>query len=296
MSFQQLTYLLEVHKAGSFSQAAKNLFITQSAISNAIIGLEKEIGAPLFLRSQYGLAPTPRGEEVIHQAERIFECMQKITEKETACKKSVRIGSSNYPAVANAYVRLLKEYPNKTDVEFSLRDTRAGSLMKNVIVNEMDIAIYAKLTSYSSSNKESIEQQGLYYEELATIPSVIVIGPKHPLYHKEVVEMGDLRQYPMMDGSKTGICSAKTLSAYIPYSRSNLIIASSYHARRKILEDGLAYQVTFLPAEKDRVKEFRYIPIKGLSHTLYYITNPTRPRCEELERFIEILKEEIVIS
>ena len=38
MTFQQLQYLLEVHKAGSFSQAAKNLYITQSAISNAIIG------------------------------------------------------------------------------------------------------------------------------------------------------------------------------------------------------------------------------------------------------------------
>ena len=68
MTIQQLTYLLEVHKAGSFSIAAKNLYITQSAISNAIIGLEKEIGSPIFVRSKKGLIPTPRVIDVITQA------------------------------------------------------------------------------------------------------------------------------------------------------------------------------------------------------------------------------------
>ena len=63
MTIQQLTYLLEVYKAGSFSVAAKNLFITQSAISNAVIALEKEIDSPIFIRSKKGLVPTNRNPE-----------------------------------------------------------------------------------------------------------------------------------------------------------------------------------------------------------------------------------------
>ena len=121
MTFQQLQYLLEVHKAGSFSQAAKNLYITQSAISNAIIGLEKEVGSPLFIRSQYGLAPTPRGEEVLRHAERICDSMRQITSKKATHKKAVRVGCGNYPPVANAYIRLLKETNTERILNFLSR-------------------------------------------------------------------------------------------------------------------------------------------------------------------------------
>ena len=40
MTIQQLSYLLEVHQTGSFSAAAKNLIISQSAVSNAVLTLE----------------------------------------------------------------------------------------------------------------------------------------------------------------------------------------------------------------------------------------------------------------
>jgi len=293
MTFQQLQYLLEVRKAGSFSQAAKNLYVTQSAISNAIIGLEKEVGAPLFIRSQYGLALTPRGEEVVRHAERICDSMQQIISTEAVHKKAVRIGCGEFPPVANAYIRILKEYQDKNNVELSLQNALEGSFVKRVLNNELDIAFYFKLTSYSEGTRESLEQEGLEYEEYAILPAVVCIGPKHPLYDKEVIQMKDFRPYPLLDTSKSGVCNAKILSAYLPVSKNNLVIARGHTPRRKILEEGLAYQIAHLPAKKDRVPGFRYIPIEGLSHTFYAITNPKYPRTPELERFIQLVKEEI---
>ena len=49
MTFQQLQYLLEVNRTGSFTTAAKNLFVTQSSVSNAITSLEKEYVATIKL-------------------------------------------------------------------------------------------------------------------------------------------------------------------------------------------------------------------------------------------------------
>ena len=293
MTFQQLQYLLEVKNAGSFSQAAKNLFITQSAISNAIIGLEKEIGEPVFIRSQYGLVLTPRGKEVIRYAEQICENMQKITNSKPVQKKTLRIGCGNYPPVASAYIKMLREYQQHPDVELSLEDSRLGSFVKRVVNNELDIAFYFKLTSYSEGTKKSLEQEGLEYEEYAVLPATVCIGPKHPLYGKETIQMNDFRPYPLLDTSKSGVSNARILSAFIPVSKNNLVIASGFTARRKILEEGLAYQITHMPAEKDRIPGFRYIPIEGLSHTFYSITNPKIPRSQELTQFIEYLKEEI---
>lgn len=293
MTFQQLNYFIEVHKAGSFSQAAKNLYITQSAISNAIIGLEKEIGEPIFVRSQYGLSLTPRGEDVLRHAERICESMQKITNSKPVQKKCLRIGCGNYPPVARAYIRMLREYQGRPDVELSLEDSRFGSFVKRVVNNELDIAFYFKLTSYSEGTKESLEQEGLEYEEYAVLPSAVCIGPKHPLYNKEDIQMSDFRPYPLLDTSKSGVSNARILSAFIPVSKSNLVIVSGFTVRRKVLEEGLAYQITHLCAEKDRVPGFRYIPIEGLSHTFYSITNPKMPHSQELQQFIAYLKEEI---
>ena len=293
MTFQQLQYLIEVHKAGSFSQAAKNLYITQSAISNAIIGLEKEIGSPLFIRSQYGLAPTPRGEEVIRHAEQICSSMQQITSKKATHKKAVRVGCGNFTPVADAYVRFLKENLGRTDIEFSIQDTRTEGFIKALLNYEIDIAFYFKLTSYSQGTQKSIEDEGLCYEELVTLPAAVSFSPKHPLYNKETVEIKDLRPYPLLDSSKNGVSNARILCAYLPVSKDNLVIARGYTNRQRILEEGLAYKLSHLPPLNKRNDNFRYIPVDGLSYTFYSVTNPKYPRSTELKRFIELVKEEI---
>ena len=293
MTLQQLQYLLEVNRAGSFSQAAKNLYITQSAISNAIIGLEKEIGTPLFIRSQYGLALTPRGEEVIRHAERICDSMQQIASQEVNHKKALRVGCGSYPPVTDAYIQMLKENADRKDIDFSIQDSKAIGFVKALLNYEMDIAFYFKLTSYSQGTQKAIEDEGLCYEELTTLPAAVSFSTKHPLYHQEVVQMKDLRPYPMLDSSKSGVCNARILCAYVPVSKDNLVIARGYSHRQKILQEGLAYQITHLPSEKDRKPEFRYIPVEGLSYTFYSITNPKYPRSPELERFIALVKEKI---
>jgi DNA-binding transcriptional LysR family regulator len=56
---------LEIHRTGSVTQAAKNLFVTQSSVSIALSALEKELGFPIFIRSKKGLTPTPRGATII---------------------------------------------------------------------------------------------------------------------------------------------------------------------------------------------------------------------------------------
>ena len=56
MTFQQLSYLLEVERTRSFSLAAKNLFVAQSTVSNAISALEAELNCRIFIRSGQGLS------------------------------------------------------------------------------------------------------------------------------------------------------------------------------------------------------------------------------------------------
>ena len=53
-----------MHEAGSISRAAERMACTQAAMSMRLKAIETEIGAALFLRTQQGLEPTPRGAEL----------------------------------------------------------------------------------------------------------------------------------------------------------------------------------------------------------------------------------------
>ena len=52
-------------RAGSFSRAARELAVTQSAVSRQVQQLERSLGAPLFVRHKVGLRLTPEGEALL---------------------------------------------------------------------------------------------------------------------------------------------------------------------------------------------------------------------------------------
>ncbi|MFI9626845.1 LysR family transcriptional regulator [Streptomyces sp. NPDC052042] len=61
MDFRQIQYFKAVVEAGSVSQAAKNLNMTQPPVSHAIAKLESELGVRLLERTAKGVHPTPAG-------------------------------------------------------------------------------------------------------------------------------------------------------------------------------------------------------------------------------------------
>ena len=78
MTFQQLTYVVEVSKCGSINKAAHNLFLSQSGISTAIRDLEDELGVHFFNRSNRGVEFTPEGEEFVSYAVSLLEQKSRI--------------------------------------------------------------------------------------------------------------------------------------------------------------------------------------------------------------------------
>ena len=64
MDFKELESFVEIAKVKSFSTAAKNLFLTQPALSNQIAKLEKELGTALFERNNNKTEFTPAGNNI----------------------------------------------------------------------------------------------------------------------------------------------------------------------------------------------------------------------------------------
>ena len=73
MELRQLKYFVEVGRLGSFSQASKTLFITQSTISQQIKKLEEELGVDLLTRDTRHVTLSDYGEQFYPCAVRVLE-------------------------------------------------------------------------------------------------------------------------------------------------------------------------------------------------------------------------------
>ena len=103
----------------SFSEASKQLFISQSAVSQSIKTLEKKLNQPLFIRSTKKVQLTPEGEILLRHIEPAMNLIQKgenqLLEAHTLNGGQLRIGASD--TICRYYLvpylkRFHQEYPN----------------------------------------------------------------------------------------------------------------------------------------------------------------------------------------
>ena len=73
MTLQQLRYIITTAQKGTISEAAKELFISQPSLSNAIKELEKELGIVIFSRTNKGIVISDEGLEFLGYARQVVE-------------------------------------------------------------------------------------------------------------------------------------------------------------------------------------------------------------------------------
>lgn len=84
MTVQQLKYVVAVAEAGSITEAARQLFLSQPSLSSAIKELEGEIGRPLFLRGRTGITLTREGMEFLGYARQVLRQMEVLEDRYVA--------------------------------------------------------------------------------------------------------------------------------------------------------------------------------------------------------------------
>lgn len=95
---EQLTVFIQVAESGSFSKAAEKLFVTPTAVMKQINSLEKQVGMPLFIRTNHGVELTEAGTSFSKDAEFILQYFQEtlLRTRQTSHvgKHVIRVGTS----------------------------------------------------------------------------------------------------------------------------------------------------------------------------------------------------------
>lgn len=145
MRLDDFKYVSEVAKHHSFSKAAKTLFISQPALSKAVMKLENELGIELFKRDHTSVNLTPAGAAFLIQANQILEMTndleQKMNEFAAAKVITLRIGSSQF--YIKYFFPHIIPYFNKLFPNINIKITEGVSdLTENFLLNgDLDLAI-----------------------------------------------------------------------------------------------------------------------------------------------------------
>ncbi|WP_297418916.1 LysR family transcriptional regulator [Clostridium sp.] len=93
-----LNAFIQVAESGSFSKAAEKLFVSPTAVMKQINSLEKQVGVPLFLRTNHGVELTEAGKSFNNDAEFILqyfqEALQRTRQTSHVGKHAIRVGTS----------------------------------------------------------------------------------------------------------------------------------------------------------------------------------------------------------
>ncbi len=194
MNIIQLQAFCEVIRTGSVSEAARNLFRTQPAISASISSLEKNLGHQLFSRIGGRLQPVP---EALYLYEEAKEILNRLNQVEQTLKsvRNLESGTIRIVAMPGPSTFLLPDYigqfvENRDKVKVTLITRNSLQVQQLVSVQQYDVGL-ADLGVIGSFQSPLIQYHTIRLE------CVCAIAANDPLAQKKKITARDLAGKPL---------------------------------------------------------------------------------------------------
>jgi len=197
MTITQCKYVLAIAESGSFSQAAKQLFVAQSSLSVSVRQLEQEFDIKIFERSSNGVYLTEEGSEFVRYIRQIAEQNDFVVNRYTNKKLSKRlyVATQHYDFVADIFGKLVNE-TQEDFYDFSLTEMKTYDVIHQVETAYCDIGIIAIKANDIGIMKRYLSNRDLQFTPfLEAFPHVFVRN-NHPLSNKAFITLKDLEKYP----------------------------------------------------------------------------------------------------
>lgn len=276
MRIQQLQYVIKIVETGSMNEAAKQLYITQPSLSNAVRNLETEMGIQIFIRNPKGITLTKDGIEFLSYARQILEQTALLEERykgDNTSRELFSVSSQHYAFVVNAFVALFNG-TDMTQYELFLRETRTWEIIDDVKNFRSEIGVLF-LNSYNRDVLTKLfDDNSLIATTLFTTTPHIFVSKSNPLANRKKLNMKDLEDYPYLSydqGLHNSFYFSEEMMSQIPHPKSivvsdratlfNLMIGlDGYTVATGILNSKLnGDEIVAIPLDVDDVIDIVYI-------------------------------------
>lgn len=183
---RQLLAFKTIVETGGFTKAARQLHLTQSALSHQIKTLETQLGTQVFARIGKRVALTQAGEVLLRYATPVLrqlqEARQILAQLQEPGYGRLRVSAATYSCY-QILPHILREfhttYPH---VELLVAAEYTQKAVQSLLDGELDLGIFVLPSS----------TEGLAIEELCQDELVVIVAPKHPWAQRRRVQWTDL--------------------------------------------------------------------------------------------------------
>ena len=227
MTFQQLKYLSAIEKYGSFNEAARQLYISQSSISSAVKELEQELGIAIFNRSSRGAELTPQGLEFMRYCNRMLAVLGEIGDRYQPAEQNGRlmltISSQHYLFAEDAFVELVSRCGERPYL-LSFREGTLASVLEDVATYRSEIGVVFMSKYNMRSLEKTMRDRKLEFHPVIKAQPAIFVRRGHPLALRGSVSLEDLEPYPHVLFEVDYAPENSVLSEILPPQRRERVI------------------------------------------------------------------------
>ncbi|RGN90981.1 selenium metabolism-associated LysR family transcriptional regulator [Dorea formicigenerans] len=294
MNLKQLEAFVQVSESGSFSKAAKELFLTQPTISAHISSLEKELNVRLFIRNTKEVSLSDDGKDLYRYAKQITDLEKAIEERfymdSDDGKHFITIAASTIPAqylLPKVLMCYRERYPKE---QIKIMETDSSEVVTQVVDHMVDVGFTGTVLE-----KKHCKYIPFYKDELA------VITPDTPEYRILKEQNRDdidwIRRKPLIlreEGSGTRKEAEKQLkNAGISMEDLDIVASiANQETIKKSVKQGMGITVLSRLAAEDE-DGLLIFPIPGADEgrDINLVYNKNYQMTRSADRFIRIVKE-----
>lgn len=239
-------YFVEIAKRGTFTAAAEALNMTQSALSEQILQLERECGSLLFNRRHSGITLTPAGEYLMRQAETLLakaaETREGLAGFRHGYQSRLRIGSILGPLQSWMPAALAEFALGAPQVQLQVNHhSHVSDILAGVAGDQLDLGVVSLRPSAPVRSRHQDLQQVVLVEE----DHVVVVPPGHFLTQLAHVRQRDLRDAHLIT-FPTGYILREILEDWFHSAGQSPVIAAETGAVEvmlRLIETGIGVAV-----------------------------------------------------
>lgn len=294
MILKQLEAFVQVSESGSFSKAAKELFLTQPTISAHISSLEKELNVRLFIRNTKEVSLSDDGKDLYRYAKQITDLEKAIEERfymdSDDGKHVITIAASTIPAqylLPKVLMCYRERYPKE---QIKIMETDSSKVVTQVVDHMVDVGFTGTVLE-----KKHCKYIPFYKDELA------VITPDTPEYRILKEQNRDdidwIKRKPLIlreEGSGTRKEAEKQLkNAGISMEDLDIVASiANQETIKKSVKQGMGITVLSRLAAEDE-DGLLIFPIPGADEgrDINLVYNKNYQMTRSADRFIRIVKE-----
>ncbi|TDD83310.1 LysR family transcriptional regulator [Actinomadura darangshiensis] len=241
LDIHHLRMVCTMAEAGSVTQAAARMGMSQPAMSNQLRRVEEMVGGELFVRSRSGLEPTPLGDQVISRARTVLSELDALfgdLHGTSGAQGVLGLGSVHLACVASIVAQVAAALPDR---EIALRIESSSALLADALARgHLDAALLGFMEGFDMPLTAPVVSRTL----VPRYPIYVALTASHRLAGQKEIRLAELQDEYWIgppgadDGSLASLRAACRAAGFEPSMRyeapsgaANPLVAAGHGVR-----------------------------------------------------------------